>query len=506
TSRGQFIAIRRCSQVCRHWRSIIVSSSSIWGRLIDLDLLTGQTTDDWMKEVVRRAGEALLWVYGEIGSYYNTQHRFLLTFLQDNWGRVELLVVDAHTSSNKTLALLEDQKATWSFLLKPAPRLRWFYFILRSYYYGYPSLGTESGPPLLTGPIFKDSAPLLTDFHISSPAYFTFSIQAPWIPNLCAVKFSTNFTMEEVLMALQRMPRLAELAVDIGPKTLIGWQGPDITLPRLRSLDLRGELCSAGTILQHITPSTDCGIAVVELEHPKTYIPDANYAEYAQYETALAKYVVPCLSQHLPSAVVFNINYITTALWDVRDSVSDGRRSFHVSLHTPFLSSSLLMKELGSCTYTSQIRELIVRTNGPPIFDQLGLISILTAFPSITTLSTVDVIIRSLLKDSSITATVLPVLTTLKISYQYVPKLRKEEEPHHRFLQFRRAIGRSLSVFEIIFIPSFGGTFYDMDYLEEHIGLVVKWGIEGEDTLSVGYRCGDGHPERLRFDIKSLLD
>ncbi|KAF4613116.1 hypothetical protein D9613_010854 [Agrocybe pediades] len=354
------IAIRRCSQVCRHWRSIIVSSSSIWGRLIDLDLLTGQTTDDWMKEVVRRAGEALLWVYGE---YYNTQDRFLLTFLQDNWGRVELLVITAwHTSSDKTLALLEDQKATWSFLLKPAPRLRWFYLVLRTDF-GDPSLDTESGPPLLTGPIFRDHAPLLTDLDITSPAYLTFSIQAPWIPNLCAVKFSTKFTMEEVLMALQRMPRLAELTVDIGPKTLTGWQGPGITLPRLRSLNLSGELCSAGTILRHITPSTDCGISVVELEYPRTYIPDASYTEYAQYEIALAKYVVPCLSQHLPSAVTFNINLATT---DFRAVQSDGWRSFYVSLHTHFLPSSLLMKELGSCTYTSQIRELYVGTNGPP--------------------------------------------------------------------------------------------------------------------------------------------
>ncbi|KAF9559642.1 hypothetical protein CPC08DRAFT_708686 [Agrocybe pediades] len=56
---------RHCSHVRRQWRSIFLSSSVIWGRVVDIEDL-GQKKSGWKKEVFTRSGEALLWVYARI--------------------------------------------------------------------------------------------------------------------------------------------------------------------------------------------------------------------------------------------------------------------------------------------------------------------------------------------------------------------------------------------------------------------------------------------------------
>ncbi|KAF4613362.1 hypothetical protein D9613_010842 [Agrocybe pediades] len=82
---------RHCSQVSRHWRSIFLSTPSIWARLIDLDGFR-QTTDEWMKQVMARSGNALLWVYGRLVS---DMHDLFFSFLEETWRRVQMLVIRA---------------------------------------------------------------------------------------------------------------------------------------------------------------------------------------------------------------------------------------------------------------------------------------------------------------------------------------------------------------------------------------------------------------------------
>ncbi|KAF9556089.1 hypothetical protein CPC08DRAFT_107509 [Agrocybe pediades] len=83
---------RHCSQVCRRWRLVYLSSCSIWGRIIDLDSLQ-QTTDEWRKEVMARTGEALLWVYGEVDDWDESKQDIPSDLLKRNWGRIERLLI-----------------------------------------------------------------------------------------------------------------------------------------------------------------------------------------------------------------------------------------------------------------------------------------------------------------------------------------------------------------------------------------------------------------------------
>ncbi|KAF9551910.1 hypothetical protein CPC08DRAFT_309440 [Agrocybe pediades] len=496
-SQRPIVTVRHCSQVCRYWRSIILSSPSMWGRLIDVELLRRTTSDDWMKEVVRRAGGALLWVYGKIGEEYNRQDHFLFTFLRENWRRVEMLFInDRHFTGNNP-AHLECQKKMWSFLLEPAPRLRWFNFSL-----------SYRSDTLLPGCLFADNAPLLTDFYICRYSC-KFSTHSSWTTNLCSVTFSTAFTVDEVLMALPGMSRLVYLGVHIGQyrsQSSRWFARPTVILPRLRTLDVCGYYGSAGTILQCITPSADCRISVIHEHMHDDFDLEPDRREYEEYEAAVAKFIAPCLSLHPPLAVVFYIGYINTSVFYDVHGVPD-LRFFRISLHTPFVPSSFLMKEISNSAYSSQVRELRLRTwDGDDFgFPPLAPVSesILLAFPCVTTLCTSDDVLHSLLEDPSIAASVLPALTILKISYPHLPNpgnFKEEEPPHHRYLRLCRAIGRPLSVLEISFPFSLIEEFYNMDYLEEHVGLLVKWDF-GVHSSSVGYRCGDGHPERLRFDL-----
>jgi len=56
---------RHTSQVCRFWRSLILGSTSIWGRVIDLNVLKA-SSQIWRDEVLKRTGEAPLDIKGNL--------------------------------------------------------------------------------------------------------------------------------------------------------------------------------------------------------------------------------------------------------------------------------------------------------------------------------------------------------------------------------------------------------------------------------------------------------
>lgn len=107
--------IRAASQVCRRWREILLASSWIWGRVVDLEIQNrlelllkpqprhGRRRADWMEEVVRRVGSASLWTFGdvfrsEIDKEVEMDGRFdtlssLTRLLSNSWERVEILSI-----------------------------------------------------------------------------------------------------------------------------------------------------------------------------------------------------------------------------------------------------------------------------------------------------------------------------------------------------------------------------------------------------------------------------
>ncbi|KAF9551911.1 hypothetical protein CPC08DRAFT_309453 [Agrocybe pediades] len=486
------VTARRCSQVCRHWRSVILSSSLIWGRLIDVDSLRRET-DDWMKEVVRRTGESVpLWVYGEV--QHDGRNYFLFTFLQENWRRIQMLDVTDERRPAGSLPL-EQQQRMWAFLREPAPLLRWINL----------SLHPSDSRKLLPACLFADSAPLLREFHVTSSPY-KFSTQASWIPNLSTVTFSKDFTAEEVHKALQAMRRLQYLSLYVNGNRLRianhDFRGSMVILPKLKMLRcLFVDFARAGTVLESITPSTDCCLHVEADPYVPVVYP--HDSEHQRYEAIVAKYLVPHFSLHPPSFVVFNFGRETSHFYDGHVAQQPPNRRFFFSQYTRYLPSSLLINNLSASSCLSQVRILQMKTSGAPFkLEELGIPSICSFFPFITTFCALEWILHSLLQEPLITAALFPALTTLRVPDIPRPEYGafSGEPPHQQFIQLRKAIGRPLSILEI---PSTSLAIegrHNMAHLDVHIGLLVKWKFPGKDPEE--YVCGSGHPERLRFDRK----
>ncbi|KAF4613355.1 hypothetical protein D9613_010865 [Agrocybe pediades] len=481
------ITARRCSQVCRRWRSIILSSSTIWGRVIDVNRLQ-QRKDDWRKEVFTRTGEAVLWVYGRLDRLGRMWDTFLFTFLQTNWRRVQILVI---IDSNHGL----DRQKRWAFLKEPAPQLRAI-DIEQTF---VPS--GDSCP-------FTDDAPLLREYSVTGIGC-RFPTNASWLPNLTSVAFSEHYTTEGILTVLQRMPQLVYLAVTTWDETPHRPHLPSgkVILPKLKILEMdnTGTVLKATPILECIAPSSDCCL------HTTGYILDGRSQgneEYEQYENAVRSYVVPYLLLHPPSALNLCITRGSFILADAAFPSSRildrwWPRHFRIVLKTPSLPSSLLMKELISSPWFSLVSKLelsLQELNHVPYDNQVNVSYIFTlnALSSITTLRTDDETLAQLIQhpQSSIVSSLFPALITLELFPACaMPGVVEANPPHHEFLKMRKAIGRPISVLDL-------GTLTDgendMDYLDEHSGLLVRWIAYGGRTCE--YVCGQGHQEKLRFE------
>ncbi|KAJ3508572.1 hypothetical protein NLJ89_g5685 [Agrocybe chaxingu] len=110
---------RDTSHVCRSWRAIILSSPSIWGKLIDVDYLC-RLNPRWSEEIMRRTADAPLTVKGY--SFHHSDDTptvFLAGVLSSRWDRVEKIELIVWELSPFV-------ERCWSMLCKPSPSLKTF--------------------------------------------------------------------------------------------------------------------------------------------------------------------------------------------------------------------------------------------------------------------------------------------------------------------------------------------------------------------------------------------
>ncbi|KAF8873591.1 hypothetical protein CPB84DRAFT_620941 [Gymnopilus junonius] len=88
------ITIRHTSQVCQHWRNLILQLPMIWANIVDLDVLR-QKKGTCRTEVLRRTGTATLCISGTV--YWKKSSRtqpFLCLLLKEHWERIQNLDID----------------------------------------------------------------------------------------------------------------------------------------------------------------------------------------------------------------------------------------------------------------------------------------------------------------------------------------------------------------------------------------------------------------------------
>ncbi|KAF9555510.1 hypothetical protein CPC08DRAFT_711972 [Agrocybe pediades] len=475
-----------CSQVCRQWRSIFLSSSSIWGRLIDLNGFN-RRTDKWREEIFARTGEAVLWVYG----FANRDvWDFLSPFLQQNWRRVQILVIREFNDFGMIPHPRYVQRAMLAFIMEPAPQL----CRIDVDHCNLQFLLSDGGGP--TSHFFGDDAPLLRHFTIRQ----LFPMNASWLSNLSSISFPMGLEPEEVLTTLRRMPRLDYLSWYIYPEFGLGTTVSKVVLPNLKMLQTySGNIHDACTILECITPSPDCCLAFQALSKDREAQDDRINK---QYENAVKSYIMPYFSLHPPSALEFTIQADFLWLADPTPPISGSPwvRRFCIALDISCLPSSLLIKELTNSSWLPNIDEFEFDASRwseyPDGLNNVAVISALDAFSSSSAIiHTNDGTLSQLLEQPlSYTSTLFPALITLKIDcpWGYLPL--GEEHPHYEFLKLRKAIGRPVSILDFGVLSNEPS---NMGYLEEYAGLLVTW--ETRDEHRREYICGQGHPDRLRF-------
>ncbi|KAF9556087.1 hypothetical protein CPC08DRAFT_752711 [Agrocybe pediades] len=479
--KGPLITARHCSQVCRRWRCLFLSSPSIWGRLIDFEDLR-QKTDDWRNEVVARSGEALLWVYGSIQS--SEQLHFLLIFLKKEWKRVQILDIEESIYPGTSVTWHE-----WAFLKAPAPKLSRIRI----------SMPYDTRKRIMPAILFKNDAPCLEDFRILDFPY-KIPTNTSWLPHLTSVALSEAFTTEKMFAALEAMPQLVYLTVKIWNE-IRHLPARKVVLPNLRMLETNGDALNATPILQWVAPSSDCCLST----WGRLRTPIQADEEYEQYESAVKSYVVPYFSLHPPSILRLHLGTGNLILEDALRSPKHlirRPRHFYIMLDTHSLPSSLLVKELVSSKWSSLVSKLVLSVDfiDATAYNPLraSYIYVLQAFssPSITTLHTGDSDLFRLLEivGPDILSSLFPNLITLGLKFLSKSRGPETEFPHQQFLRLRRETGRPISVLDL---SDLWDKKKDMGYLEEHTGLLVRW--KAEDGRVDEYVCGEGHPERLCF-------
>lgn len=228
------------SQVCRTWRYSLLSDPTMWACL-----LIHKMNHNWIMELLRRSGTALLNVFLEfdealeISTSYNETHKMLFSlFQQIHRFRVLRVRIDCWASRfvtspptmQETLA-----KHIFLYLQQPAPRLEILSLWLDLNYYSSPELSN-------LGTLFLRDAPNLKRIHHRISLTFQ-EFGFPVLYNLSEIYLSIwfNIDFDRFLDILELSPslKLLHVCVTANPSlTRTSLRNREVTLPYLESLVL----------------------------------------------------------------------------------------------------------------------------------------------------------------------------------------------------------------------------------------------------------------------------
>jgi len=194
---------RLTSQVCRHWREVILGSPLIWGRLI---LLDKRQSTAWIEEVFRRAGESSrLWIHFSTKSTLSHDYDRLISFLLvifQHWNRIEALKISTSIYVHQSLS--EPSKLIWEFMSIPAPVLR--SFVIEN------TGSSNRFPNDISGNIFAGDAPKLRNFSCVGTRIPT---KATWLSHLDTLYFTPK-SLDDISNIRKWIPYLQTLGIVAG--------------------------------------------------------------------------------------------------------------------------------------------------------------------------------------------------------------------------------------------------------------------------------------------------
>ncbi|KAF8889736.1 hypothetical protein CPB84DRAFT_1849270 [Gymnopilus junonius] len=159
------------SQVCQSWRSLLLRSPSVWGRVVRLNRLS-ELGKIGRKEIMKRTGNAPLCIKGSVQGK-QSNYFFLSELFQKDWSRMRKIDIRIRRQG-----LYDD--TLWDVFLRPTPHLVSFKIILE----GALNRTFSSEDRFL----FAGEAPLLQELCTKN---VSFTIQAPWIKRLRCLRLET---------------------------------------------------------------------------------------------------------------------------------------------------------------------------------------------------------------------------------------------------------------------------------------------------------------------------
>lgn len=234
---------RITSQVCHSWRSLMLATTSLWAKLIDMDRISDPWSEEWRHELIRRSGTASLSIRAtsflpsmDIPEFFD--------MINKNWHRIQLLIVSGTYSS------VDSHRLPLDF---PAPQLETFdVTILREV------LGediTEAAP----APLFGNHAPMLRDFHLYD--HFV-DHRSPWLRQLHFIELGGPYSVQAILGILSETKNLQELIIFPRIEDHVTSVLPAVSLPHLNALEYRGDLNTCAILLDRIKLPLGCELTI----------------------------------------------------------------------------------------------------------------------------------------------------------------------------------------------------------------------------------------------------
>ncbi|KAF8887024.1 hypothetical protein CPB84DRAFT_1529207 [Gymnopilus junonius] len=467
-------SLLHASQVCLSWRTLILNSSSLWGRVIDINSLY-RSADMWKTEILQRTGKSCLHVKVLIRRDDGLQ-RFARTLLIGEWDRVRSLEIMF------TMTLESQQELEkWRIFQTPAPKLECIYVDCTP-----PSRHTFAN----NFELFANDAPRLRHF---SGLTLQINTGASWLSTLRYLRFTSSFTASELLGVLQRTPFLEELDVSTDMADchvhLLGVTSlPQVVLSNLGSITMHtvyrpDSVPKYLDVLMHISPAPGCAL----------FLPNLSIDPLPS-NLQVAKRILQLYFQNFLRGVEAPTDlalHVTNSSFQM----FSGPFSFDISCAKGFEDPAVFIEALSSSTY-DRVKLLNFTTNStalPP--NNRASINIFSSLTSLERLVTDQDGLRHIvsLPWSATNIAPFPCLhtTILKPADPLDPELLLHflnlVKPHIVYSE-------SNLVLEIP-VPQYRLRHCDLSCLERFAGLKITWGSYQDRT----YICGSGNPQILNF-------
>ncbi|KAF9552559.1 hypothetical protein CPC08DRAFT_714512 [Agrocybe pediades] len=315
---------RLSSQVCSLWRSILLDSPSIWGRLIDVGLLCLKWRNYWAEEIVRRSQDSPLHIKGPIAK---EKAEFILDLLDKSWDRVCVLDVKV---GNLGLTMREDLERIQNIIFRPTKGLQFFKLDIVSSqahidHYLRELRGAAAAEDRR---IFSDEAPSLKAY-CHSPRLNSRLPGSHLLSNIHTFSLlgqSIELSASHLVRALKQIPRLETLRIRIY-RFLFDTEWDVVSAKRmeLHFLD-KLEFChddinALTKLMDFFEPSPGCAI------HVQTTFPSLEFHCNAM-QILLSRYATSYFEHNPPSALGFVFRRDLLILKDISEARSPDSRFY----------------------------------------------------------------------------------------------------------------------------------------------------------------------------------